>query len=158
MPSRKKKNICGRGHLVGPAHKKPCTNCIHMSFNHLAYDHCTYKRNLKENVSMLSYILSPFRYEHAQKCRHELGLVGGTAVSHIKGNIVDLESDLRGQTRYATRCAAAQHHPLLPGETIHNDKTPPIHTDMLHLPRCQMVSYRSVPLPSNPRQTPCQKK
>ena len=25
----------------------------------------------------------------------ELGIVGGTAVSHIKGNLVDLENDLR---------------------------------------------------------------
>ena len=31
--------------------------------------------------------------------RIELGKVKGTAVSHIKGNLVDLESDLKGTTR-----------------------------------------------------------
>ena len=34
----------------------------------------------------------------------ELGIVGGTGVSQIKGNLVDLENDLRGQTRSASQC------------------------------------------------------
>lgn len=118
-----------------------------MSFNHLNTDHCTYKRNLKENVGILSYILSPFRYEHANKCRHELGLVGGTAVSHVTGNLVDVESELKGQTRFLTKCASHMHKPLQNGESIVNDKTRPIDTRMLHLPACQMISYKSVPLP-----------
>jgi hypothetical protein len=118
-----------------------------MSFNHLAYDGCTYRRRLKENVSILGYIMSPFRFEHTEKCRHELGLVGGTAVSHVEGNLVDLESDLRGQTRFNTKCVHTQHRPLEAGQPIMNDKTSPISTRMLHLPACQMISYRSVPLP-----------
>lgn len=119
-----------------------------MSFNHLGMDHCTYKRNLKENVSILGYVLSPFRYEHSEKCRHELGLVGGTAVSHVRGNMVDLESDLRGQTRFLTKCVAHQHQPMEPGKSeIKNDKTAPIDTTKLHLPACQMISYKGVPLP-----------
>ena len=118
-----------------------------MSFNHLTYDHCTYSKDLKENVSILSYVLSPLRYEHANKCRHELGIVGATDVSHVKGNLVDLESDLRGQTRFATKCADKAYHPVPPGGKITNDKTGPIDTGLLHLPACQMISYRSVPLP-----------
>ena len=118
-----------------------------MSFNHLTTDHCTYKRHLRENVSILSYVLSPFRFEHESKCRHELGLVGGANVSHISGNMVDLESDLRGQTRYLTKCANHQHMPMHHGEPIVNDKTPPISTSMLHLPGCQMISYKRMPLP-----------
>jgi hypothetical protein len=118
-----------------------------MSFNHLNTDHCTYKRHLKENVSILSYVLSPFRYEHANKCRHELGLVGGTAVSHVAGNLVDLESELKGQTRFLTKCAAHEHQPPVAGQPIVNDKTRPIDTSLKHLPRCQMISYKSVPLP-----------
>lgn len=118
-----------------------------MSFNHLNTDHCTYKRHLKENVSMLSYILSPFRFEHTDKCRHQLGLTGGTSVSHVAGNMVDLESELRGQTRFLTKCAAHQHRPLTEGEPIINDKTQPIDTSLRHLPACQMISYKSVPLP-----------
>ena len=121
-----------------------------MSFNHPTYDHCTYKRHLKENVSILSYIISPFRYENKNKARHRLGLLGGTAVSHIQGNLVDLESDLRGQTRFLTKCVDTQHKPLKPGENIINDKTPPIDTRLLHLPTTQMISYKSVPLPVAP--------
>lgn len=118
-----------------------------MSFNHLNYDACTYRKDLKENVGILSYVLSPFRFEHKDKCRHELGLVGGTAVSHIDGNMVDLESELRGQTRFLTKCAKTAATPLIQGQSIVNDKTEPINTNMKHLPPCQMISYRSVPMP-----------
>ena len=119
-----------------------------MSFNHMSDDHCTYSRRLKENVTILDYVLSPYRFEHATKCRHTLGLVGGPAVSHIAGNLVDLESDLRGQTRYVTKCVDHQHKPIeVSGQRIYNDKTDPIDTTALHLPACQMISYKSVPLP-----------
>ena len=118
-----------------------------MSFNHLVYDTNDYKNKLGESVSTLDYILSPFRYEHADKRRHNLGLIGGSAVSHIRGNLVDLESDLRCQTRLNSRCLDNQHKPVPPGQPIVNDKTPPIDTTMLHLPSVQMISYRSVPFP-----------
>lgn len=121
-----------------------------MSFNHISDDHCTYSRRLTESVSILDYVLSPHRYEHSSKCRHALGLVDGPAVSHIAGNLVDLESDLRGQTRYISKCADNQHKPIeTPGQRIYNDKTAPIDTTALHLPTCQMISYKSVPLPPN---------
>lgn len=118
-----------------------------MSFNHLSDDTCTYSRRLKENITILTYTMSPHRFEHTKKCRHELGLVGGTAVSHVKGDLVDLESDLRGQTRFITKCAQRQHHPLAVGEPIVNDKTKPINVGLQHLPACQMISYKAVPLP-----------
>ena len=118
-----------------------------MSFNHLSDDHCTYARHLKESVSTLDYIMSPFRFEHKDKCRHTLGLVGGSAVSHVKGDLVDLESDLRGQTRFSTKCADRQHKPDVAGRSIVNDKTAPIDTTLVHLPACQMISYKSVPMP-----------
>lgn len=119
-----------------------------MSFNRLTYDTCTYKKDLAESVGVLDWVLDPIRYENDHKCRHELGLVGGTAVSHISGNLVDLESDLRGQTRIINRCGCHEWQPQAPGVPIKNDKTPPINTSMLHLPSCQMISYRSVPLPA----------
>ena len=82
-----------------------------MSFNRSKYDTCSYKQNLQESVNTLGYILSPYRYEHKDKCRHQLGFIAGTSVSHIKGNIVDLESDLRGQTRYISKCGANYYIP-----------------------------------------------
>lgn len=126
-----------------------------MSFNRPNYDHCTYLRNLKENVGILGYVLSPFRYEHQDKCRHELGLVGGTAVSHINGNMVDLESELRGQTRYNTKCTKNAAVPLEDKKPIVNDKTEPINTTMKHLPACQMISYKAVPLPPGVNMDKC---
>lgn len=117
-----------------------------MSFNRTKYDNCSYKQNLQNNVSTLSYILSPMNWEHKDKCRHQLGLVGGTAVSHIQGNFVDLDSELRGQTRYISKCGTNLYVPTDDG-IIKNDKTAPIDTTSLHLPACQSIMYRSVPLP-----------
>jgi hypothetical protein len=117
-----------------------------MSFNRTKYDTCSYKQNLQENVNTLGYIISPMYYEHQNKCRHQLGLLGGTVVSHIKGNLVDLDSELRGQTRYVSKCGANMYVPTDDG-IIKNDKTPPIDTSMLHLPACQSIMYRSIPLP-----------
>ena len=75
-----------------------------MSSNRLIYDTCAYSTKMNESVGPLQYILNPMKYENCKKCRHELGLVGGTAVSHIKGNLVDLENDLRGATRVSSLC------------------------------------------------------
>lgn len=117
-----------------------------MSFNRSIYDSCSYKQELQENVSTLSYILSPFRYEHKDKCRHQIGFIGGTNVSHVKGNLVDLDSELRGQTRIISKCQTNLYVPTEDG-IIKNDKTQPIDTAKLHLPACQSIMYRSVPAP-----------
>jgi len=117
-----------------------------MSFNRTKYDTCSYKLDLQTSVDTLGHILSPYRYEHKDKCMHELGFVGGTAVSHIQGNLVDLDSELRGQTRIITKCNNNQYTPSENG-IVNNDKTTPINTNMTHLPTCQSIMYRSVPLP-----------
>ena len=117
-----------------------------MSFNRTKYDNCSYKEDLKTSVDTLSHILAPYRYEHKDKCMHKLGFVGGTAVSHIQGDLVDLESELRGQTRIISRCSANQYKPTN-DNIITNDKTEPINTTMKNLPSCQAIMYRSVPLP-----------
>ena len=117
-----------------------------MSFNRSKYDNCSYKQELQGNVSTLQYLLSPYRYEHINKCRHQLGFIGGTSVSHIQGNLVDLDSELRGQTRIVSKCNINQYVPTNDG-IIKNDKTEPIDTTMLHLPACQSIMYREVPLP-----------
>jgi hypothetical protein len=109
-----------------------------MSFNRTKYDNCSYKQDLKTSVETLSHILSPYRYEHKDKCIHQLGFLGGTAVSHIQGNLVDLDSELRG---YSNQFKPSNDN------IINNDKTPPINTTMNHLPSCQSIMYRSIPLP-----------
>ena len=67
-----------------------------MSSNRLIYDTCAYKAEITQSSNTLNYVLDPMKYENCKKCRMELGIVGGNEVSQIKGNLVDLENDLRG--------------------------------------------------------------
>ena len=73
-----------------------------MSSNRLMYDKCETAKKVIENEGTL-YTLYPMKYESCNPCRNELGLVGGNNVSIIRGNLVDLENDLRGQTRPLTQ-------------------------------------------------------
>jgi hypothetical protein len=81
----------------------------------------------------------------------ELGIVGGTAVSHVSGNLVDLENDLRGANRPNTHCPAYKYVPgdglsVQGKEYIKPVDHPKVDTHMNHLPPCQMINYGSVPL------------
>ena len=111
-----------------------------MSFNHK-----------KRREGTIQYLLDKIKYEHNQKCRHELGLVGGANVSHIKGNLVDLESDLRGQTRNHSKCSKTKYKPNTNNqiEFISNgtNEKRVIDTNLIHLSNCQMIDYKSVATP-----------
>ena len=65
-------------------------------------------------------------YENANKCRIDLGVVGGSNVSHIKGNLVDLETDLRGQTRRTTKCPTRLYQNPCPRGDMNNCQPPNI--------------------------------
>ena len=132
-----------------------------MSSNRLIYDTCAYKHNLQQSVGPLEYVLNPMKFENSSKCRIDLGVVGGTAVSHVRGNLVDLETDLRGQTRRTTKCPTKLYQNPCPQGDINNCKPGTIHipgdpsqtertidTTMLHLPSCQMMRYKPTPLPT----------
>ena len=108
------------------------------------------------------------KYENANKCRMDLGVVGGTAVSHIKGNLVDLETDLRGQTRRTTKCPTKLYQSPCPKGDMNNCQPSQIviqpnpgnsgrviDTSMQHLQPCQMVRYKPVPIPEAISYTPC---
>ena len=120
-----------------------------MSFNRLSYDHCAYKSELAESVSYLSYMLDPVRYEHCQKCRPESGIVGGTAVSHAKGNLVDLENNLFGIDRPNTHCPTFKWTPgdKQGKEYIKPVCHPQIDTTPMHLRPCQFHNTTSTPQP-----------
>lgn len=119
-----------------------------MSSNRLMYDTCAYKKKLDESTSPLQYHLNPLKYENCNKCRIELGLVSGPATSQIKGNLIDLENELRGQTRLLSRCPAKNYQP---GQKIYtrdnHNRIREIDTELIHLPSCQMVKYKPIPLP-----------
>lgn len=120
-----------------------------MSYSRVAYDTCSYSQKLNENVSQISYILDPLKYKHCSPCRNELGLVGGNNVSKINGNIVDLESNLFGIDREASRCSTMKY---IPGEfkskgLYKKDCHKPIDVTPKHLPHCQFFDYPAVQAP-----------
>lgn len=133
-----------------------------MSANRLSYDECSYKQALFQSVSPLNYTLDPIKYEREDKCRVELGVVGGTDVSHIRGNMVDLENDLRGQRHPVTKCSSYKYQPPSDGvlrskEYIKPVEHPDIDTTLDHLNSCQMYDYAPVPAPvtTNSNSTKC---
>lgn len=126
-----------------------------MSFNRLKYDSCAYDKRLDESTSVLTWILDPNKYYNCNECRMEFGLVGGNNVSRYVGNLVDLESDLRGQTRVASDCPSKKYIPgtIVQGQ-VTNDCKPGCGTSGLpcgslscrnekvkHLPACNMIDY-----------------
>jgi hypothetical protein len=122
--------------------------------NRLRYDNCAYRVALSQSVAPIDYQLDVSRYENCSKCRPELGIVGGTAVSHVSGNLVDLESSLFGVDRPATQpnqCPQYLYHgpsAVVQGRDPYRTTTfPAVPTDMKHLRACQFASYKPVPLP-----------
>lgn len=130
-----------------------------MSYNRLSYDQCAYQTQINESVGPLEYHLNPMKFENCNKCRHEFGLLGGTNVSHIKGNIVDLENDLRGQTRPTSKCPSKKYAPStdntlkLSGNHCNSART--VDLTPLHLAPCQMIRYPAMPLPPQPNLQNC---
>lgn len=126
-----------------------------MSSNRTLYDTCEYKTRLDQNSDMLDYHLNPHKFEHCEKCTVDLGLVGGTTASHIKGDMVDLENDLRGQTRHITNCPEKHYHPDHPIMTKPTDgsEAKNVDTTPVHLPTCSFYEYKPIPLP-RPLQVP----
>jgi hypothetical protein len=124
-----------------------------MSYTRNAYDACAYNTSLSQSVAPLSYILDDVKYRHCKKCRMEMGIVGGTAVSHHVGEmqLVDLENDLRGQTRPLTRCQQFHYQPSTDGsiprgvEYIKPVEHPALEGPARHLPACQLAATLEVP-------------
>ncbi len=98
----------------------------------------------KENPQ--AYDETPYTAVHKYAARHILGLVGGNDVSLIKGNRVDLESDLMGITRPNTWCNTREHLPPHVQDnsiTRKNPKVDEFKVDIAkqHLPTYQMWAY-----------------
>jgi len=121
-----------------------------MSSNRLKYDACAYEKVLNESTGSFAYAMYTGKYENCAKCRIELGQFGGNAVSLFSGNLVDLESDLRGQTRPASLCPKNKYQPKCKTQNSKCDGLPCDVSKQYHLvdqPSCQMVRY-----PPNPKQ------
>lgn len=129
-----------------------------MSSNRLIYDTCAYKKELDQSTGSFSYSMYPGKYENCAKCRIELGQVGGNGVSIYSGNLVDLESDLRGQTQPASLCPQYHYQPQCNGKNPSCDGLPCNPSNQYKLvnqPSCQMVRYPPVPMPPKYKPTSC---
>lgn len=119
--------------------------------NRTMYDACSQEQQVRQSVSPLSFQLDPVKFNHCQKCRPELGIVGGTAVSHVSGNLVDLENDLRGQNRPLTHCSGYKYMPtheqgwVQGKEYIKPVCHPRVSTRTRHLAPCNLTTYPEVP-------------
>ncbi len=82
-----------------------------MSSNRLIYDSCTYENKVKVSSGPYLYATYNGKFENSSKCTLEKNVVGGNNVSLYSGNLVDLESDLRGQTRLASKCPSRKYAP-----------------------------------------------
>ena|SRR3989338_2963381 len=126
-----------------------------MSFTRGLYDVCNYDRRLDESTSVLTHLLDPSRYYNCNECRVQFGTVGGNTVSRYNGNMVDLESDLRGQTRILSDCPERKYQPgtVIQGQSS-NGCRPGCGTDglpcgslecrkdnLVHLPTCELIQY-----------------
>ena len=124
-----------------------------MSFNRLKYDNCSYKKNLEESMSIGCYQLYGGKYDNKNNCRIDFGIIGGNNVSMYKGNLVDLESDLRGQTRLNSLCPSNKYMPRCKQPCDSGLPSGPIdcNSELVNLPTRQMICYKPVtyaPTPS----------
>jgi hypothetical protein len=104
------------------------------------------------------YTQIPQKYYHSSESRHALGLVGGNDVSVASGNLVDIESDLRGTTRDLSNDPKRQFQKTMgtndvaPRPIVYVErstgKARTVDTAPRHLPTKQMFSYPGVPAPA----------
>lgn len=82
-----------------------------MAFTRNKYDQCDYASDLQQQKGMFDYTVDTNKYYNCNQTRIDFGLVGGNDVSQSTENLVDLESDLRNQTRLYSRCPTRKFRP-----------------------------------------------
>jgi len=119
-----------------------------MSLTRALYDPCEYNTRLAESSNVLTYNLDPSKFYNRNECRVELGVVGGNNVSLSGCNLVDVESELRNQTRLYSRCPQHKYSPSCNGPECGKQSGLPcggcldkLHT-LNHLPSCNLVNYK----------------
>lgn len=84
------------------------------SLTRAIHDDCAYKRRLHESTSPLLYQINPVANESCTKCHQAypgfIGTMGGMGFG-IGPDRVDIDSDLRGQTRLLTNCPTHKYNP-----------------------------------------------
>lgn len=81
-----------------------------MSYNQgfstrLPYDPCAYSKSLSESTSPYAYQMYDGKYENCNRCVYD------HYPRPFDGNIVDVESELRNQTRPSSKCPSRMYNP-----------------------------------------------
>lgn len=71
----------------------------------LPYDPCAYNKSLSESVAPYAYAMYDGKFENCNKCVHD------RYTRPFDGDIVDVESELRNQTRFASNCPSKHYSP-----------------------------------------------
>lgn len=118
-----------------------------MSFTRTIYDDCAYQKELNENQNLLHYNLDSNKFYNCSQTRIDFGLLGGNNVSQSAENLVDLESDLRNQTRLYSRCPRRKFRPTCDVFKCGNANgypcgDPKCQPKMHHMPESTLIDYR----------------
>ena len=82
-----------------------------MSFTRLDYDCCAYAKDLQESTTPLEYLMYKGKYENCKKCPDHANYLDF-------GNKTEIESELRNQTRYSSKCPSEKYNPAKPFKAI----------------------------------------
>jgi len=121
-----------------------------MSFTRTISDPCEYQTRLADSNSVLTYNLDPNRFYNCNECRIKQGIVGGNNVSLSGCNLVDVESELRNQTRINSNCPQYKYLPTCRGKHCGRLTGLPCggqgclasDQNMTHLQTCDLVHYQ----------------
>lgn len=116
------------------------------------------KHPFERSENPQTYVENVWTQVHKEPARHMLGLIGGNAVSLPKGNMVDVESDLRRLNYPLTASPGRQYQaPPLNQTNLYRKSTKGsvnINVQPRHLPSIQMWPYAPTfaPVPMNVKQ------
>jgi hypothetical protein len=111
------------------------------------------KHPFERSENPQTYVENVFTQVHKEPARHMLGLVGGNAVSLPKGNMVDVESDLRRLNFPLTYSPAREYQPPAVKQSVLYRNSVKgsvkINVSPRHLPAIQMWPYSATfaPIP-----------
>lgn len=110
--------------------------------NNTIYDECYYNNRLKQSKNTLDYLIDSCKYNNLNKCSHQIGLNSGAEIKEEKHTLVDIESDLRGQTYYAKLCPVEKYEYNKSNDEVYVKKTDNVNSTPLDT--CQMFDFRKI--------------
>ena len=111
------------------------------SSNRLKYDNCSYQKDIYESTSPLNYNLYQGKFENCNKCIYNK--------FWVPYDLVDIESELRNQTRPLSNCDQFKYSPACKKTDLcvsTYDKTVPI----TYAPEVCPIVYNNIPRVQDP--------